>query len=128
MIVASLAVPIVDGIAKLLSGNHSPFLIAWARYATAALIVVPTTWAWSQSSTSLRTDFSANALRTFLTVAAMTCFFFAITEIPLATAFGGYFLGPVIAAVLAARLLGENLTIWRLGAAAAGLVGAFLVV
>jgi drug/metabolite transporter (DMT)-like permease len=58
----------------------------------------------------------------------MTSFFFAITRIPLATAFGGYFLGPVIAAVLGARLLGEKITVWRLGAAITGLIGAYFIV
>jgi len=70
----------------------------------------------------------ANSLRTMLTVGAMTCFFFAITDIPLATAFGGYFLGLVFAAQVAAPVLGEQLTPARLGAAGLGLVGAALIV
>ena len=128
MIVASLVVPLVDGIAKLLGSSHSPYFVAWARYATASLIVLPLTLIWYRSAYDVRRDFASNALRTMLTVGAMTCFFFAITEIPLATAFGGYFLGPVIAALLAAPLLGEKLTPSRLGAAVLGLGGAYLIV
>jgi drug/metabolite transporter (DMT)-like permease len=128
MAAASLAVPLVDGIAKALTASHSPLFVAWARYAAAALIVVPLTLPWHRDFRSLRADFASNALRTLLAVAAMTCFFFAIAQIPFATAFGGFFLGPVIAAVLAALLLGERLTAWRLGAALAGLAGALLIV
>lgn len=128
MVVASFAVPLVDGIAKILVANHSPLFVAWARYSAAAIIVLPMALVWHRQTHSLRTDFASNALRTILAVGAMTCFFFAITQIPLATAFGGYFLGPVIAAVLAARILGEKVTAWRLGAALAGLFGALLVV
>jgi len=119
---------LVDGIAKALTASHSPFFIAWLRYAAAALIVVPLTLPWHSDFRSVRGDFASNALRTLLAVAAMTCFFFAIAEIAFATAFGGFFLGPVIAAVLAAWLLGERVTAWRLGAALAGLTGALLIV
>lgn len=128
MIAASLVVPLVDGIAKLLGARHSPYFVAWARYATAALIVLPLTLLWYRSAYNVRGDFASNAFRTVLTVGAMTCFFFAIMEVPLATAFGGYFLGPVIATLLAAPLLGEKITLSRLGAGVLGLVGAYLIV
>lgn len=128
MSVASLVVPVVDGIAKVLGSSHSPYLVAWARYATASLIVLPLTLIWYRRVYAARGDFASNALRTMLSVGAMTCFFFAITEIPLATAFGGYFLGPMIAALLATPLLHEKITRSRLGAAALGLVGALVIV
>ncbi|MBX3497907.1 MAG: DMT family transporter [Alphaproteobacteria bacterium] len=124
---ASLAIPVVDGIAKLLGATHSPVFVAWARYVASSLIVVSLTAGFYRVTHDLRQDLPANLLRTVLIVGAMTCFFFAITRIPLATAFGGYFLGPVIAA-LAAPLLGERLSAGRLAAAALGLAGAILVV
>jgi drug/metabolite transporter (DMT)-like permease len=128
MIVASLVVPLVDGIAKTLGARHSPFFVAWVRYATASLIVVPLTLLRSRGVHARRDDFASNALRTALIVGAMTSFFFAITDIPLAMAFGGYFLGPIIAAFLAAPLLGEKITQARLGAGVLSLVGAYLIV
>jgi len=85
MSVASLVVPVVDGIAKLLGSSHSPYLVAWARYAVASLIVLPLTLIWYRSAYGVRRDLASNVLRTMLTVGAMTCFFFAITEIPLAS-------------------------------------------
>ena len=41
MTCAMLSVPLVDGIAKHLSGSYSPLFLAWARYAVASLIVLP---------------------------------------------------------------------------------------
>jgi drug/metabolite transporter (DMT)-like permease len=128
MAIASLTVPAVDGIAKLLGATHSPFFVAWSRYFAASIAVLILTVGWYRSPNSLRHDFASNALRTILAVGAMTCFFFAITEIPLATAFGGYFLGPVIAAMLVTPVLRERLTAWRLSAVGAGLIGAYLIV
>jgi drug/metabolite transporter (DMT)-like permease len=128
MAVASLALPLVDSIAKLLTETHSPFLVAWARYAAVSLFVLPFAAAHGGGIRALKTSFGPNLLRAFLGVSAMTCFFWAISEIPLATALGGYFIGPVVAAVLAARLLGEAVTLWRLAAVLAGVAGAFLIV
>ena len=126
--IASLVVPVVDGIAKLLSADMSPFCIAFGRYFVAALVVLPIGTAYAQGGRSTTTTVAMNGVRTVLTVGAMTCFFFAIRHIPLATAFGGYFLGPVIAAVLAAPVLGERMTVLRAAAAIVGVIGAFLIV
>jgi drug/metabolite transporter (DMT)-like permease len=92
------------------------------------VFVLPVTLIWYRTAHHGRVDFVTNILRTTLTVSATTCFFFAITEIPLATAFGGYFLGPVLASPLSVLLLREPLTRLRLGAAGLGLVGAYLIV
>lgn len=128
MTVASLALPLVDGIAKLLTETYSPFLVAWARYAAATLLVLPLALARGVDVRAVKDAMGSNWLRALLAVGAMTCFFWAISEIPLATALGGYFIGPVIAAVLAARLLGEAITARRIAAVMAGLAGAILIV
>lgn len=41
MTCAMLSIPIVDGLAKYLSSSYSPLFLGWARYAVAALIVLP---------------------------------------------------------------------------------------
>jgi drug/metabolite transporter (DMT)-like permease len=127
MVVASLTVPIVDGIAKILGATHSPFFVAWARYFVASLVVLPLALFRKPGSRGSRFEFGSNALRTVLTVTAMTCFFFAITQTTLATAFGGYFIGPVVAALLATWLLGERISGWRITAVGSGLAGAFFI-
>lgn len=128
MTVSSLTLPLVDGIAKLLIETHSPFLVAWARYTAAALLVLPLAAARGVRIRAVKDAMASNWLRALLVVSAMTCFFWAISEIPLATALGGYFIGPVVASVLAARLLGEAMTARRIAAVAAGLAGALLIV
>lgn len=129
MAAASLLVPFVDGIAKHLAAEHSPFLVSWARYAVASLLVISVAVASSGGGLPLpRRGLAAHALRTAFMVGAATCFFSAIAEIPLATALGGYFLGPVIAAALAVMILGERATIVRTLAVGLGLAGALLVV
>ena len=128
MIAASLLVPIVDGIAKYLTADHSPFFISWARYTAASVIVLPVAVMRSGGALLPRQGLPAHALRTIFIVSAMTCFFFAIREIPLATAFGGYFIGPVIASVLAVLLLRERMTMKRGVAVCLGFIGALLIV
>ena len=128
MIAASLIVPNVDGIAKYLTADHSVFFVSWARYAAASAFVLPVAAARLGGNLFPKGDLSAHALRTFFIVAAMTCFFFALREIPLATAFGGYFIGPVIASVLAVLLLKERMTIGRWIAVLIGFIGALFIV
>jgi drug/metabolite transporter (DMT)-like permease len=128
MALASLIVPITDAIAKFLTSSLSPFYIAFARYVIAGLIVLAVTSQSLNIRDVVRFDFKINALRTGLGVATLTCFFFAIGEVSLATAFGGFFLGPCVAAVLATPVLGERFIPMRLLAAAAGLIGAYIIV
>jgi len=127
MTFASLAVPAVDGIAKALSERHSPLFVAWARYAAATAIIVPLLAILYKSSYRIRDDLSFNILRTLLAVGAMLAFFSAIALIPLAAAFGGYFMGPVVAMFLASFTLRERLTGPRWTAIGLGLLGTYLV-
>jgi hypothetical protein len=41
MTLAMLVVPLVDGLAKHLSGDYSPLFLGWARYAVASAVVLP---------------------------------------------------------------------------------------
>jgi drug/metabolite transporter (DMT)-like permease len=125
---AALLLPLVDLTAKVLMASHAPLFLAWARYASAAVLIVPLSALHERRTPKVRMDFAPNALRTVLSLAAMLCFFFALTDTKLATAFGGYFVGPVVAALLATRFLGEKATAARVIAAVAGLAGAFLII
>lgn len=127
MAAASLLLPLVDGMAKVLMADHAPILVAWARYAAAALAIAPLILIRGRGLVPARTGLAVNLLRTVLLVASMVCFFLALPSVPLATALGGYFIAPVAAAVLAACLLGERLTARRLAAVALGLAGALFI-
>lgn len=128
LIAALMIIPFVDAIAKHLNFTYSPLFVAWARYLAAVLIVVPLAVARLGPRAFPRTGFGAHLLRTAFLVAAMTLHFIAITTIPLATALGAYFISPIIAALLAAFVLGERLTVRRGLAAVLGFVGALLIV
>ena len=53
---------------------------------------------------------AAHTLRTVFLVVAMTLYFLAVARIPLATATSAYFVGPILAVVLAVVVLKEKLT------------------
>lgn len=128
MAAAMLAIPIVDGIAKLLSESFSPLFIGWARYAAASLFAIP--WAIARHGRDFlpREELPAHALRTVLAAAAMTAFFSGLAYAPIADVTSAYFVGPIIAMLLAVLLLGEKMTLRRAAAVALGFAGALVVV
>src|SRR5262245_17025855 len=101
MVCAMLTIPLVDGIAKHLSATHSPLYVSWARYVLACCVVLP--WALRAHGRHFlpRVQLGAHLLRTVLVVAGMTCYFIAIASVPLASAASAYFVGPIIAMLLA---------------------------
>lgn len=128
MTLAMLSIPMVDGLAKYLSPDHSPLFIAWARYAVASVFVVP--FAFFRFGTRIfpseRT--ASHLLRTFFLVIAMSLYFLAIARIPLATAVSAYFVGPIFAVFLAVVVLGERITMRKFASLAFGFVGAIVIV
>jgi drug/metabolite transporter (DMT)-like permease len=128
MTLAMLTIPLVDGLAKYLSSGHSPFYIAWARYAVAAALVLPLALALRGRRALPRRNLGPHVLRTLFLMGAMTCYFVAIAEIPLATAISAYFVGPIVGTVLAVLLLGERLTVRKGAAVVLGFAGALLIV
>jgi drug/metabolite transporter (DMT)-like permease len=127
MSVAMLMIPMVDGAAKYLSSSHSPLYISWARYAVACAIVLPLAMARHGKRFLPREQVGAHLLRTVFLVAAMTCYFLAIARIPLATAISAYFVGPIIAMVLAVMFLGEALTFRKAVSLFLGFAGTLII-
>lgn len=127
MAASSLIVPVVDGIAKLLSDTHSPFMIAWARYAIAAAFVIPIgirLYGWRLLPT---TQITTHFTRTLCLVVAMTLFFVALQTTPLATALAAYFSGPIIALFLSIFLLKETITMRKTLSMCLGTLGALII-
>jgi drug/metabolite transporter (DMT)-like permease len=127
MALAMLVVPLVDGIAKLLSDDFSPFFIAWARYAMASAIVLPVAVTLHGRHFLPSERRTSHALRTVFLAAATTLYFLSITTVPLATAVSAYFIGPIIAAILASFVLGETLTLTKITSLGLGFAGSLLV-
>lgn len=128
MAVAMLTVPVVDGLAKYLSGAYSPLFISWARYAVACLVVLPYAIATHGSRVFPSEERGSHFLRTAFLVTAMTLYFLSIARIPLATAVSAYFVGPIVAVVLAVVLLKERLTTRKVLSLALGVVGSIVIV
>jgi drug/metabolite transporter (DMT)-like permease len=129
MTFAMLSIPIVDGVAKYLSAAYSPLFIGWARYAVAAVIVLPIAALRSGRAGGVfpREKRVSHLLRTFFLVTAMTLYFLSVARIPLATAISAFFIGPVIAVVLSVLVLKETLTWPRIVSLVLGLLGALVI-
>jgi drug/metabolite transporter (DMT)-like permease len=126
---SSLIVPIVDGIAKLLSESFSPLFIAWARYAIATVIVMSIAFVRFKFKWNLfpRANLVAHFLRTLCLVVAMTLFFMALQWTSLATAITAYFSSPVIAMVLSVLILKERVSATKIVSLCLGMIGALVV-
>jgi drug/metabolite transporter (DMT)-like permease len=127
MTVAMLVVPFADGLAKYLSADYSPLFLSWARYAAASAIVLPMAVARAGRRIFPAERLGAHALRTVFLVIAMTLYFLALARIPLATAVSAYFVGPIVAAVLAVAVLKERLTVRKVLSLALGLAGSLVI-
>ncbi|WP_096174964.1 DMT family transporter [Cohaesibacter sp. ES.047] len=124
---ASLTVPIVDGIAKLLAETYSPLLIAWARYAVATLIVLPVAFSKMGRSLFPRTALLLQVLRTICLVVAMTLFFFSLQSTPLVTAIAAYFIGPIVGMILSIFFLNEEPSLVKITCTLLSIAGMLII-
>jgi drug/metabolite transporter (DMT)-like permease len=127
MACAMLSIPLVDGLAKYLSSSYSPLFLAWARYAVASLIVLPIAVMMRAGSPFPKERRTSHLLRTVCLVIAMTLYFLAIAQIPLATAVSAYFVGPIVAVALSLLVLKERVTPRKLASLVLGFVGAIVI-
>ncbi|MBT3700373.1 MAG: EamA family transporter [Alphaproteobacteria bacterium] len=127
MTLAMLLIPTVDGLAKYLSGQHSPLYIGWARYAVASMVVLPFAVFSHGKRIFPQNNLGPHILRTIFLMSAMTLFFLAIARTPLATAISAYFVAPIIAALLAVIFLKERLTTIKTVAVVLGFSGALII-
>ena len=127
MAAAMLVIPMVDGVAKYLSTDHSPLFIAWARYAVASAVVLPVAITKFNHRVFPAERRASHVLRTIFLVTSMTLYFLSIATVPLATAVSAYFVGPVIAVALAAVVLKERVTPRKILSLALGCAGVIVI-
>lgn len=127
MAAGALTIPIVDALIKLLAVEHGVVVIAWARYLSTLVFVLPLVLALEGRRALAPRDLKLHALRAAFMVGAMTSFIMALAAVPITTALGGLFLSPLIGAALSIVLLGERPTWGRIGAVVAGFGGAMAV-
>ncbi len=82
---------------------------------------------WSDEASLWGTDLTLLWLRGFFGFATLSCFFFALTKLPLADATVIHYTNPVFTALIAAAVLGEELRTSELLGALASLAGVALI-
>lgn len=127
MTLAMLSIPTVDGLAKYLSAGYSPLFIGWARYAVAALVVLPLAALRKHTPFFPAEGRASHVLRTLFLVISMTLYFLALARIPLATAISAFFIGPISAVLLSVFVLKERMTWPKTASLALGFLGALVI-
>ncbi|MGE0240765.1 MAG: DMT family transporter [Parvibaculaceae bacterium] len=127
MTLAMLSIPTVDGLAKYLSAGYSPLFLGWARYAVAALIVLPLAALRHGGQVFPKEGRVSHVLRTLFLVTSMTLYFLALARIPLATAISAFFIGPIAAVVLSVFVLKERMTWIKVASLGLGFIGALVI-
>lgn len=127
--VASLAfLPLMDGIAKLLSVRLPVLEIVWARHVVYALAVVPIAL-WQGGWRGLHTRHPGwQLMRGACMGLASGCFFMAVARMPVPDAMAIFLCYPAILLPITALVLGERPTPRQWSMVACGFVGALIVV
>ena len=116
-----------DAAGKLLSAlGFTPFFVAWARFAVAAVLLLPLSGI-KRSEWRQLADWRL-ILRAALIAGGISCILTALRTEALANVFAGFFVGPVVAFVLSALFLKERVTVLRAGLLAISFIGVLVVV
>jgi len=127
MSLAMLIIPAVDGLAKHLSAFYSPLMIGWCSFLAASVLVTPVAVRLHGRAIFPQTQRRLHLLRLVFLLAAATLYYVAVSRIPLATAVSAYFIGPIVASLLAVAVLGERFTPAKLISLALGVAGALVI-
>lgn len=128
MVAASQLQPMMDTIAKWLSGTMSPLHIAWGRMFFQMLFTLPVVlWLFGVAGLVAR-PLPLQLLRGFFLAGMNVTFFFAIAVMPIADAIALVFVAPMLVTALSAIVLGEHVGARRWAAVAIGLLGALIVI
>lgn len=127
MLIAALGSGCLAGLVRYVSADLHPFEIVFFRSLFAFVVLLPwlIKWGWGPFRTR---RFGWHALRAGLNATAMLTYFYAVTITPLAKAASLNFVSPLFATVFAVLLLHEPLRLRRVGALAAGLLGAWIII
>jgi len=126
MIIAMLALPGIDAIAKWLAGSVSPGQVTWSRFFFQIMLMSPlllkTRGPWLTPSLWL------HAARGSLIASATLFFFTGLAYLPMADAIAIFFIEPLLVTLLSALFFGEIIHWRRISAIACGFIGALIVI
>jgi drug/metabolite transporter (DMT)-like permease len=124
LILAMLLTPAVDGVAKTLSADHTPMMIAFIRYFTAGLVALAVARGTGRAIVVPTGDRVGQLVRTALIMGAMTSLIAALGMVPMAKAVGGFLIAPIVSGILGIVLWREPPTSTRLMGSAISFMGA----
>ncbi|MFO1141352.1 MAG: DMT family transporter [Amaricoccus sp.] len=127
LVLAMLLTPAVDGVAKTLSAEQSPMMIAFVRYFAAGLVALAVAGATRRRIAVPRGDRTGQLLRTALIMAAMTSLIAALGMVPMAKAVGGFLIAPIVSGLLGILVWREPPTAPRIAGSAIGCLGAAIL-
>ncbi len=128
MAIAMLTIPMVDGIAKHLSNDFSPLFISWARYAASCLFILPIAFFKFRSGFLPQNNRRAHFFRTLCLVVSMSLYFLALKTTPMANAISAFFVGPIVATLIAVFFYREKVSWVKSLSLLVGFVGVLLIV
>jgi drug/metabolite transporter (DMT)-like permease len=116
-----------DATAKFLTESLSALEIAWIRYTTFTLLVLPAMLRAGSASLRARRP-SVQIARGLCLLASSLLFILGVSYLPMADATATSFVSPLLTTALAIPFLGEKVGIRRWAAVAIGLAGVLIVV
>ena len=125
---AMLLLPVMDGLAKVLTARYPVLQVSWARFFFALLVLLPFARGLSLRALLLPDQLGLQLARSIFQVAAVSLFFLTISYLPLADSLALAFLYPMITVALAALLLGEHVDARRWLTVAVGFLGAIVII
>lgn len=128
MVVGAMTLIVSGDVAgrMLTSAGFSAFFVAWARFALAAVVLLPVLGLQKGELRLLARP--GIILRACLIAAAIACILTALKTEPLATVFGGFFVGPIVSFFLSVLVLKERVTFMRATLLLVSFCGVLLVV
>src|SRR5690625_3590102 len=129
MVVAMLLVPVMDAFAKLLSRELPVEQVAWWRFVSGLLFVLPVAlWRYGLRENFLPLQPGLQILRGLMMSASTLLFFAAISVGPIADALALLFVAPLVVTAASPFVLGEKVGLHRWAAVCVGFAGALIVI
>lgn len=127
LVVAMTVIPVMDGLAKLLSANYPVLQITWARYTFHLATMLPVLLWRHGVRTLVPPKAGLQLLRGACILASTLLFFAGLARMPLANTLALAFISPFVVTALSPWLLGERVGPRRWAAVGCGFLGALIV-
>lgn len=127
LVLAMLLTPAADSVAKSLSADHTPMMIAFLRYFVAGLAAVAVAGICGRRIEVPREDRLGQLARTALIMGAMTALIAALGMVPMAKAVGGFLIAPIVSGLFGILIWREAPTLPRLAGSAISFFGAAIL-